>query len=303
MTVPIVLAIAGVVTFLIGVLGGGVKAKEIVIPSVAPSIRIILSVAGLALIGVAIWLSLPSTTDNSPTATELPATATMLDIPTSAFTSSTFLPESPLLTITPTMELAYRTVSIDNEANAPSNFTSPPLGNVTFDGIPFSLSNQIFKSQAATSPYDINFTSLIIAVQIPRAHRLYLLLDAGNGFKEFEGKTIGQLWVNCNNAPINAPILVSNLVLGREIREWQIINELLVTTVSYPNSSQVWIGEFSGSGNQNIMGHIDMVAFDLPQSCQDSVLSQIKIDDTSATTVNSLDPAINVTGITVEYYK
>jgi len=59
MTVPVVLAIAGVVSLLVGVLGGGIKAKEIEIPTVPPIARVISSVLGLILIGFAIWLSFP----------------------------------------------------------------------------------------------------------------------------------------------------------------------------------------------------------------------------------------------------
>lgn len=66
MTVPVVLAIAGVIALLVGVLGGGIKAKELEIPSVSPNIRIIASVIGLILVSVAVWLSLPAGTSPTP---------------------------------------------------------------------------------------------------------------------------------------------------------------------------------------------------------------------------------------------
>jgi hypothetical protein len=59
----------------------------------------------------------------------------------------------------------------------------------------------------------------------------------------------------------------------------------------------------TANGNQNFMAHIDMVTFDLPQSCKNNELTQIEIDDTSVATVHSLDPDLGIHGITVEYYK
>lgn len=57
MTVPVVLAIAGVIILLVGVLGGGIKAKEIEIPTVPTIGRILMSICGLILIAISIWLS------------------------------------------------------------------------------------------------------------------------------------------------------------------------------------------------------------------------------------------------------
>lgn len=57
MSVPVVLAIAGVVALLVSVLGGGIKIKEAEIPSIAPIGRIVAGIVGLGLIGASIWLS------------------------------------------------------------------------------------------------------------------------------------------------------------------------------------------------------------------------------------------------------
>jgi hypothetical protein len=66
MSVPIILAMAGVIALLIGVLGGGIKAKEVEIPWISPRGRVVSFVAGLGLIGIAIWLSLGPVATNSP---------------------------------------------------------------------------------------------------------------------------------------------------------------------------------------------------------------------------------------------
>lgn len=56
MTVSAVFAIAGVLALLFGIVGGGIKAKEIEIPQLPIAVRIIIIIAGLILIGTTIWL-------------------------------------------------------------------------------------------------------------------------------------------------------------------------------------------------------------------------------------------------------
>ncbi len=60
MTLPIVLAIAGSIALLAGLFRGGVKAKEIEVPTLARGSRILSSLLGIVLIGIAIWLSSPN---------------------------------------------------------------------------------------------------------------------------------------------------------------------------------------------------------------------------------------------------
>ena len=67
MTLPIVLTIAGCAALLVGLFGGGVKAKEIEVPKISLLPRVISSLTGLALIGVAIWVS-PNPQADAPAA-------------------------------------------------------------------------------------------------------------------------------------------------------------------------------------------------------------------------------------------
>lgn len=57
MNLPVVIAITGGVALLVGLFGGGVKAKEVVVPRLSTLPRIFSSLIGLILIGIAIWLS------------------------------------------------------------------------------------------------------------------------------------------------------------------------------------------------------------------------------------------------------
>jgi len=82
MTLPIVLAIAGCAALLVGLFGGGVKAKEIEVPRISILSRIFSGVIGLVLIGIAIWISYVNPSQLSgltpePTISEIP-TATQI---------------------------------------------------------------------------------------------------------------------------------------------------------------------------------------------------------------------------------
>jgi hypothetical protein len=48
------------------------------------------------------------------------------------------------------------------------------------------------------------------------------------------------------------------------------------------------------------MGYIDMLTLDLPEACQNGTLTAVEVIDTSSSSVGSLDPALNLVGLTVE---
>lgn len=59
MTLPIVLAIAGSIAILLGLFGGGIKAKEIEVPKISAFPRILLILVGLSLVWASIGLPFP----------------------------------------------------------------------------------------------------------------------------------------------------------------------------------------------------------------------------------------------------
>ena len=73
----------------------------------------------------------------------------------------------------------------------------------------------------------------------------------------------------------------------------------VVSAASRPQ--QVWTGEIADF--PGLTGHIDMLSLDLPESCQNGRLTALEIVDSSTETIGSLDPALNIIGITVEYYQ
>lgn len=75
MTVPVVLAIAGVVALFLGIWGGGIKAKEIEIPPAPPKARLIVGIVGFVFIGISIWLSIPNASNLQTPPFENPTSA------------------------------------------------------------------------------------------------------------------------------------------------------------------------------------------------------------------------------------
>jgi hypothetical protein len=69
LTLQIVLAIAGCIALLVGLFGGGVKAKEVEVPKISALARIFSSLVGIILIGVAIQLPDLSRQEAQPTST------------------------------------------------------------------------------------------------------------------------------------------------------------------------------------------------------------------------------------------
>lgn len=61
-----VIATIGGIALLIGIFGGGVKAKEVEIPLIPPFIRILSAITGIVLLGITIWLSIGSSTPTIP---------------------------------------------------------------------------------------------------------------------------------------------------------------------------------------------------------------------------------------------
>jgi hypothetical protein len=95
----------------------------------------------------------------------------------------------------------------------------------------------------------------------------------------------------CNDAPT----VVADLRLGQEVREWHAAANVVSTA---HRSHQVWSGTIAGTPAET--GYIDMLSLDLPKACQEGHLTAIEVTDISVDTVGSFDPALILTGVTVE---
>jgi hypothetical protein len=83
MSVPLILSVVGGIALLVGLFGGGVKAKEITVPKIDFWPRLFSSLIGLILIAMATWLSIPKKESvNGPQSSEL--TAVITSVPTNS---------------------------------------------------------------------------------------------------------------------------------------------------------------------------------------------------------------------------
>jgi hypothetical protein len=235
-------------------------------------------------------------TSAPPTGTPTPIQPTQVRTPTATSTSTPVPLPTPSPTATPTREpvLVYQQVPLGAAANATLDFESPPVGDTTLGGVPYQLSGAVFKSQASPSPDSGYPTSVRLPVDVSQAHRVHLLLNTGNGLNQFNGRTIGQVVAYCDGVAVP----VTDLQLGRDVREWHASHNV-VSTAS--RAQQVWTGALAGF--PNLTGFVDMLSLDLPDDCRSGKLTALEIIDSSTSTVNSLDPALNLVGATVEHYQ
>lgn len=100
MTVSVVFAIAGVIALLFGIIGGGIKAKEVEIPLLPINARVFTITVGLILLGITIWLESNKSLSNEPPNSSL--SATILS-PTVYLTSTLTNTPYPINTSTPAL--------------------------------------------------------------------------------------------------------------------------------------------------------------------------------------------------------
>jgi serine/threonine protein kinase len=251
--------------------------------------------------------AIPTPTESHSTAstsTSPPIRATLPSATVGSTTvADTSTPTEVVITPSPTISMstrepaaAYHPIPLGGTANArlSVDFLSPPAGDVTLGGVPFRVSEWVFKSQASPSPNNSYPTTILLPMDVPQAYQVHLLLTAGNGFNRFDGKVLGRVVAYCDAAAI----AITDLQLGRDVREWHVADNVISTA---SRARQVWSGAITNF--PNLSGHIDMLSLDLPAACLSGGLTAIEVIDDSANTVNSLDPAINLMGITVEHYQ
>lgn len=178
---------------------------------------------------------------------------------------------------------------MDTIHNATLDFAGPPAGVQELGGIPFVIGSGVFKSQASTPPFDHYPTRAVLPVSVPQAQSIHLLINAGNGYNRFRNQIVGKITATCDNQTY----LVRELQLGRDLREWH----TAANVVSHASSViPVW----EGSTPAGVSGFLDMLSLQMPPQCQTGVLTNIEISDDSVSSLNSLDPALNIAAITIK---
>jgi len=130
LTVPTIMAIIGGIALLAGLFGGGLELKEIRVPPIPLSSRIISSLTGLVSIAFAIWLSFPNLIQR-PTETSQPiayvsATSPVPPTQTTAPPVVTATQEPPTSTSAPQpTDTSSKSPSKPQPTSTPSSFASP----------------------------------------------------------------------------------------------------------------------------------------------------------------------------------
>ncbi len=235
----------------------------------------------------------------TPAPTGQPATPT-LAVATSAPTAvpPTLQPD-PTATPAPTATATLAPLVADPISLAPivngsldKDFAAPPTGRIELGGVLFELDGQAFRSQAGPAPNNAFPTEASLTVALSGVEHVYVLVTAGDGFTRWAGKRVGQIVLTFDGAD---PIVV-DLVLGENLREWHAADNVVSTA---PGITEVWSGPIAGFPNLN--GHLDLLTIEVPADRAAATLTRIDIVDLSTETVDSRDPALTVSGLTVAH--
>jgi hypothetical protein len=248
-----------------------------------------------------------ATSTYTPTATLTPNAAATIQAavratltaaaPTATSLSTVTL--APTRTVTPIADAAstlhFVPISLDKIVNASSQegYVSPPVGNVQLGGVLFDIpsgQNSVTTQAEFLPSYPTRLALSNLLIRSPR--QVYLLVTGGSTRVEFVGYTIGQVTLTFQKyVDLTIPIIP-----GENLREWKIYGTGNVISTTNANIQEVWR---TPNTHDTGIGIIDMLTIDLPIQYQDDILLQIEVIDSSMQSVNSMNPAINLLGVTV----
>lgn len=225
--------------------------------------------------------------------------ATLMAKPTATLPVPSPTPTStprPTNTALPTAPpLAFHPISLSQIANASTQegYVDPPLGSRELNGILFDLppgQNSVTTQAEPLPSYPIVLVLPNLDIQLPQA--VYLLITGGNTRAQFQGAKIGTVdLIFSNNQHVT-----EELIPGHNLREWKIYGDHNVTWTTATNISEVWQ---TPNHHDSGLGIIDLLTITIPPPLREQTLREIRIYDQSQETVNSMDPAINLLGVTV----
>jgi hypothetical protein len=220
--------------------------------------------------------------------------ATVAALPT---TAPTLLPTPTLPAPTPVAIDArtFHPVSLQAVANdsTQNGYVAPPLGQVTLGGVLFDLPSGRNSATTQAESLPNNPTQLTLdGLQFADPQRVYLLLTGGNTRARFADVPIGAVVLHFASGARHT----TEIVPGWNLREWKVYGDHNVTTTQASSIQQVWS---SANRFDSGVGVIDMLTIDLPPERQDDVLARIEVRDESVNVAGSMDPALNLLGVTV----
>jgi hypothetical protein len=191
--------------------------------------------------------------------------------------------------------LRFHSISLNEIANTSlqEGYIAPPLGNLELLNVPFVIpsgKNSVVTQTEKFPDYPVQIVLSDLNLMFP--HKVYILLTGGATRIAFEGHTVGEIHLYFyNHQPYSIP-----LIPGRNLREWKLYGSHNITATSDSTVREAWSGQNIFDNSASV---IDMIIIELPEVYYRDILTSIEIEDLSVKTVNNINPAINLIGVTV----
>lgn len=223
------------------------------------------------------------------------ATATLLPTSTPEPTATIpFVPSATSTMLPASLPATFHPVSLRAAANASTEegYVNPPLGFVQLGSVDFVLPQGRNSITTQAEPLPDYPTNVLLEVEhVTGVRAVYLLLTGGITRKETINVPIGQVVLH-----FQQEIYAVALIPGYNLREWKIYGDQNVTTFTDRNMQEVWR---TANTHDDGVGIIDMLTVPVPARLQNYVLVAVEIVDQSQLATGSLNPAINILGVTV----
>lgn len=162
-------------------------------------------------------------------------------------------------------------------------------------GIPFEIGRQINTEGCYVAA---NSNEIILDTSIVNPAQVFFLIQAGHGFASYESISIGHFELHFSDGRF----LSQNLILGVNIRDWARRKDEAVTTISSETTVGAWEG-LAGGPDAGELGGMDILRYPIPEDYRDSVLTSVRVIDTSegnSGILSGKDPCIHLQAVTVE---
>jgi hypothetical protein len=174
------------------------------------------------------------------------------------------------------------TVSLGAQATTPLTalYLNPPSGSVTLGGKPFNMGNFDWLAPGDSGTF---------AAAYPGPTGVYLLLNSSYTWSGYAGVKVGSVQLTFNDGTSQSV----DLVVGNNVREWQVGAGGVVNTVSNASNSNVWMGYCCSGSTQ---AAIDMLT--LPVTANGRSLASVTVSNSDST---GWGLHLQVYGIAVSY--
>jgi hypothetical protein len=169
-------------------------------------------------------------------------------------------------------------------------YANPPVGRVTWAGVPFDLGQgRTMTTQASSLPG--NPVRARIDARSNQPQTVFLLLTGGNLYDRYAGQRVGRVQLIFSDGRAHT----TDLVAGANLREWR-QGDGVVKTLTSGGTQEVWASHDWRDGTHAV---IDMLRITVPEDLRRAQLAAVELLDTSQERGGDLDPAINWLGLTV----